>query len=240
MWQATVYTLFPEMFPGSLGQSIAGKAMQQGIWNLKSVNIRDYATDKHKTVDDTSYGGGTGMVIRPDVVHAALSANLHPKSKLIYASPKGRPLTQAMIRSWLADYPDGLGILCGRYEGVDQRVLDYWRENHELEDISIGDYVLSGGELAALVMLDACVRLLPGVLEKSEATTNESFELDLLEYPQYTKPQIWNNTVVPDVLLSGDHKSIAAWRLKEAEITTQTRRPDIWKNYIANQKTGKK
>lgn len=235
MWQAIVYTLFPDMFPGSLGQSIAGKAMQQGIWNLKAVNIRDYATDKHKTVDDTSYGGGTGMVIRPDVVHAALDAHVQPQTKLIYASPKGRPLTQDMIRSWLSEYPKGIGIICGRYEGVDQRVLDHWHNSHGLEDISIGDYVLSGGELAALVMLDACIRLLPGVLEKPDATTIESFELDLLEYPQYTKSQIWNNTVVPDVLLSGDHKSIAAWRLSEAENITKTRRPDLWAKYKANQ-----
>ena len=240
MWQATVYTLFPDMFPGSLGQSIAGKAMQQGLWNLKAVNIRDYALDKHKTVDDTSYGGGTGMVMRPDVIHSALIANVQPRTKLIYASPKGKPLTQAMIRSWLTEYPNGLGILCGRYEGVDQRVLDQWHETHGLEDISIGDYVLSGGELAALVMLDACVRLLPGVLIKTDATTIESFELDLLEYPQYTKPQIWNNTVVPDVLLSGDHKSIAAWRKSEAETITQSRRPDLWQRYEANRKSVKK
>jgi tRNA (guanine37-N1)-methyltransferase len=240
MWQATVYTLFPDMFPGSLGQSIAGKAMQQGIWNLKSVNIRDFALDKHKTVDDTSYGGGTGMVMRPDVVHSALSAHALPNTKLVYASPKGRPLTQAMVRSWLTDYPNGIGILCGRYEGVDQRVLDQWQISHGLEDVSIGDYVLSGGELAALVMLDVCVRLLPGVLEKPEATTIESFELDLLEYPQYTKPQNWNNTVVPDVLLSGDHKSIAAWRLKEAEKITQSRRPDLWQRYKASQGADKK
>lgn len=236
MWQATVYTLFPEMFPGPLGQSIAGKAMQQGIWNFKSVNIRDYALDKHKTEDDTSYGGGTGMVMRPDVIHSALAANVQPHTKLIYASPKGNPLTQTMIRSWLAEYPNGLGILCGRYEGIDQRVLDQWHESHGLEDISIGDYVLSGGELAALVMLDACVRLLPGVLVKTDATTIESFELDLLEYPQYTKPQVWNNMAVPDVLLSGDHKAIATWRKSEAETITQSRRPDLWQRYNANQK----
>ncbi len=236
MWKATIYTLFPDMFPGSLGQSIAGKALKQEKWNLKTVNIRDYATDKHKTVDDTSYGGGTGMVMRPDVVDAALSANVTPNTKLIYTSPKGKPLTQSMIRSWLADYPDGISVLCGRYEGIDQRVLDSWQESHSLEDISIGDYVLSGGELAALVILDACVRLLPGVLEKPDATTIESFELDLLEYPQYTKPQIWNNKVVPDVLLSGDHKNIAAWRKVEAESITKTRRPDLWQRFQARSK----
>ncbi len=239
MWQATVYTLFPEMFPGPLGLSIAGKALQQSKWQLKTVNIRDYATDKHKTVDDTSYGGGTGMVMRPDVIDAALSANIQPGTKLIYASPRGRPLNQAMARSWLAEYPSGLSILCGRYEGIDQRVLDCWQESHGLEDISIGDYVLSGGELAALVMLDACVRLLPGVLEKPEATTLESFELDLLEYPQYTKPQIWNHKVVPDVLLSGDHKSIAAWRKVQAEMITKSRRPDLWQ-YFQAKSSGKK
>ncbi len=236
MWKATVYTLFPDMFPGSLGQSIAGKALKQEKWDLKTVNIRDYATDKHKTVDDTSYGGGTGMVMRPDVVDAALIANVTPNTKLIYTSPKGKPLTQNMIRSWLADYPDGISILCGRYEGIDQRVLDSWQESHGLEDISIGDYVLSGGELAALVILDACIRLLPGVLEKPDATIIESFELDLLEYPQYTKPQIWNNKVVPDVLLSGDHKNIAAWRKIEAESITKTRRPDLWQRFQAKSK----
>ena len=233
MWQATVYTLFPDMFPGPLGQSIAGKALKQGKWHLKTVNIRDYATDKHKTVDDTSYGGGTGMVMRPDVVDAALRANILPGTKLIYASPKGRPLTQDMLRYWLSEYPFGISILCGRYEGIDQRVLDSWQESHGMEDISIGDYVLSGGELPAMVMLDACVRLLPGVLEKPDATTVESFELDLLEYPQYTKPQNWNNKVVPDVLLSGDHKNIAAWRKTEAESITKSRRPDLWQRFQA-------
>ncbi len=239
MWQATVYTLFPDMFPGPLGKSIAGKALKQGKWHLKTVNIRDYATDKHKTVDDTSYGGGTGMVMRPDVVDAALSANILPGTKLIYTSPKGRPLTQDMLRSWLAKYPSGISILCGRYEGIDQRVLDSWQESHCMEDISIGDYVLSGGELPAMVMLDACVRLLPGVLEKLDATTIESFELDLLEYPQYTKPQNWNNKVVPDVLLSGDHKNIAAWRKTEAESITKSRRPDLWQRFQAKKSHGK-
>ncbi|MCE2716210.1 MAG: tRNA (guanosine(37)-N1)-methyltransferase TrmD [Pseudomonadota bacterium] len=240
MWQATVFTLFPETFPGPLGHSIAGKAQQQNLWKLNTINIRDFALDKHKTVDDTSYGGGTGMVMRPDVIHSALTNHVKPNTKLIYASPKGRPLTQNMARSWLANYPDGINILCGRYEGVDQRVLDHWTNTHDLEDISIGDYILSGGELAALVMIDTCVRLLPEILEKPEATTIESFELDLLEYPQYTKPQIWNNTVVPDVLLSGDHKSIAAWRLREAEIITKSRRPDLWEKYESKQATIRK
>ena len=239
IWQATVYTLFPNMFPGSLGQSIAGKAMLQNKWCLKTVNIRDYATDKHKTVDDTSYGGGTGMVMRPDVVDAALSANIKANTKLIYMSPKGKPLTQEMLRLWLSKYPDGISILCGRYEGIDQRVLDSWHESHDLEDVSIGDYVLSGGELAALVVIDACVRLLPNILDKPDATTIESFELDLLEYPQYTKPQIWNNKVVPDVLLSGDHNNIAAWRRIQAENITKIRRPDLWKRFKANQDDGK-
>lgn len=240
MWKATIYTLFPDMFPGSLGQSIAGKALQQGKWGLKTVNIRDYAFDKHKTVDDTSYGGGTGMVIRPDVVNNALADNFIPGTKLIYTSPKGKTMTQSMIRSWLDDYPDGISILCGRYEGVDQRVIESWQETHDLEEVSIGDYVLSGGDIAALVILDACVRLLPGVLEKADATTIESFELDLLEYPQYTKPQIWNNKVVPDVLLSGDHKKIAAWRKDEAENITKSRRPDLWQVYQAKNRVGVK
>lgn len=240
MWQATVFTLFPEMFPGPLGHSIAGKALQNGLWKLQTINIRDFAQDKHKTVDDTSYGGGTGMVMRPDVIHSALTAHVKPSAKIIYASPKGRPLTQEMIRDWMVKHPTGINILCGRYEGVDQRVLNHWSHDHDLEDVSIGDYILSGGELAALVMIDACIRLLPEILEKPDATTIESFELDLLEYPQYTKPKIWNNTVVPDVLLSGDHKSIAAWRLKEAEIITKNRRPDLWEKYKTKQETVKK
>lgn len=240
MWQATVFTLFPDMFPGALAQSIAGKAMQQNLWCLKTVNIRDYATDKHKTVDDTSYGGGTGMVMRPDVIDAALRANIQPNIKLVHTSPRGRPLNQAMVRGWLTQYPSGVAILCGRYEGIDQRVLDSWHKSHDLEEVSLGDYVLSGGELAALVMLDACVRLLPGVLKKPDATAIESFELDLLEYPQYTKPQVWNDWVVPDVLLSGDHKLIAAWRKSEAEKITKSRRPDLWQNFQAKQSNGKK
>jgi tRNA (guanine37-N1)-methyltransferase len=234
MWQAQVFTLFPEMFPGSLGHSIAGKALSKGLWQIDAINIRDFATDKHKTVDDTSYGGGTGMVMRADVVHAALNKRWNKTHKLIYVSPRGTPLTQKKVREFIQKSPDGLAILCGRYEGIDQRLLDYYATNYELEEISVGDYILSGGELASQVIIDSCVRLLPGVLEKPEATTIESFELDLLEHPHYTKPQDWNSLVVPDVLLSGDHKSIAAWRRTQAEMITRNRRQDLWQTHLLN------
>ncbi len=234
MWKASVFTLFPEMFPGSLAHSIAGKALNKSLWEIETINIRDFAPDKHKTVDDTSYGGGTGMVMRADVVHSALVAKWQPQTKLIYVTPKGRPLTQQMVRRFVSESPKGIGILCGRYEGIDQRVIDYWSQHHGLEEVSIGDYILSGGELAAQVIIDACVRLLPGVLEKPDATTIESFELDLLEHPQYTKPREWNSLVVPDVLLSGDHSLIAAWRRTQAEMITKDRRQDLWQHYLLN------
>ena len=174
------------------------------------------------------------MVMRADVVHAALSEKWNTQTKLLYVTPKGKPLTQDFVKNLVRESPQGIGILCGRYEGVDQRVIDYWTQNHALEEVSIGDYVLSGGELAAQVIIDACVRLLPGVLEKPDATTIESFELDLLEHPQYTKPREWNSLVVPDVLLSGDHKSIAAWRKTQAETITKDRRQDLWQRYLLN------
>lgn len=234
MWQASIFTLFPEMFPGVLANSIAGKALNKGLWALETINIRDFATDKHKTVDDTSYGGGTGMVMRADVVHAALSAKWNTQTKLLYVTPKGKSLTQDFVKSLVRESPKGIGILCGRYEGVDQRVIDYCAQKYGLEEVSIGDYVLSGGELAAQVIIDACVRLLPGVLEKPDATAIESFELDLLEHPQYTKPREWNSLVVPDVLLSGDHKSIAAWRRTQAEMITKNRRQDLWQRHLLN------
>lgn len=230
-WQATVVTLFPEMFPGPLAHSLVGRALEDKIWELNTINIRDYATDKHRTVDDTCFGGGAGMVLRSDIIDAALRAvDVSVKTQFIYLTPRGKPLTQKIVKR-LTHETSQLVILCGRYEGVDDRVIESWTESHGLEEISIGDYVLTGGEIAAFTLLDACVRLLPGVIGKQESLDNESFELELLEHPQYTRPQTWNNKIVPDVLLSGDHKKIAAWRQNEAEKITQVRRPDLWAVY---------
>jgi len=233
-WTATVLTLFPEMFPGPLGASLAGRAQAQGIWALEAVDIRDFATDKHRTVDDAPFGGGPGMVLRPDVVDTALHAVLDKRvaRPLIYLTPRGRVLDQEMVRE-LAAGP-GPVLLCGRFEGIDQRVLDA----HEVTEVSLGDFVLSGGELAALALIDAAVRLLPGVVGAAETLTEESFEQGLLEYPHYTRPRSWSDRqgldrVVPDILLSGDHARIAAWRRAEAEAVTRTRRPDLWKRYRA-------
>jgi len=222
-WQATVLTIFPEMFPGPLGVSLTGHALAARTWRLDCVNIRDFGLGRHRQVDDTPAGGGAGMVMRPDVLGPAIDAALasSPSLPRIYLSPRGRPLTQARVRA-LADGP-GVLLLAGRFEGVDQRVI----ESRDLEEISIGDYVLSGGELAAMVLMDACVRLLPGVLGAKASLDEESFESNLLEYPQYTKPRTWENRTIPDVLLSGDHKRVADWRHREAERLTRERRPDL-------------
>ena len=230
-WKATILTLFPEMFPGPLAHSLVGRALEDKIWALSTINIRDYATDKHRTVDDTCFGGGAGMVLRSDIIDAALRAvDTSVKTQFIYLTPRGKPLTQKIVKRLTHDTSQ-LAILCGRYEGVDDRVIESWTESHGLEEISVGDYVLTGGEIPAFTLLDACVRLLPGVIGKQESLDNESFELELLEHPQYTRPQTWNNKIVPDVLLSGDHKRIAAWRQNEAEKITQVRRPDLWAVY---------
>lgn len=225
---ATILTLFPEMFPGPLAYSLAGKALERGLWNLKTLQIRDFATDKHQTVDDTPYGGGGGMVMRADVLDAALThaSSLMPQAQLIYFTPRGTPLTQKRAHELSQK---NLILLCGRYEGVDERVL----EQHQPLEISIGDYVLSGGEMAALVLLDSCVRLLPGVIGDEASLEQESFALatdfaGLLEYPHYTRPPNWNGREVPDVLLSGNHAAIKDWRLNKARQTTQVRRPDVW------------
>lgn len=220
-WRATVLTLFPEMLPGPLAHSLAGRALERGAWALDVRDIRAAATDRHRTVDDTPFGGGAGMVMRPDVLDAAIGpADGRP---LIYLSPRGAPLRQDRVRA-LAQGP-GLTLICGRYEGVDQRVLDA----REIEEISIGDYVLSGGELPALVLLDACVRLLPGVMGAVASGEDESFSAGLLEYPHYTRPAEWQGRGVPDILLSGHHGAIAAWRREQAEQITRARRPDLWR-----------
>ena len=220
-WRASVLTLFPDMFPGPLGQSLAGRAVQDGIWSLDVTDIRDFGQGRHRKVDDTPFGGGAGMVLRPDVVDAAI-ASVADGRPLVYLTPRGRRFTQAEAKRFAAG--DGIVLLCGRYEGLDQRVI----EARALEEISIGDYVLSGGELAALVLLDAIVRLLPGVMGAAESAEEESFSSGLLEYPHYTRPAEWAGRTVPDVLLSGHHAAVAAWRQAESEHITQTRRPDLW------------
>jgi tRNA (guanine37-N1)-methyltransferase len=222
-WRATVLTLFPEMFPGPLGVSLAGKALSSGLWSLEARDIRASATDRHRSVDDTPAGGGPGMVLRADVLAAAVDAADAPSGlPRLLMSPRGRPLTQSLVRQ-LAAGPGAL-IVCGRFEGVDQRVI----EARGLEEVSIGDYVLSGGEIAALALIDACVRLLPGVMGKAESGTEESFSDSLLEYPQYTRPQLFEGRPIPEILISGDHAKVTAWRKAEAERLTRARRPDLW------------
>ena len=225
-WRATVLTLFPDAFPGPLGLSLAGKALERGDWGLETVDIRDFALDRHRTVDDAPLGGGAGMVMRPDVVDAALESVAGRPGPLLYLSPRGRLLDQALARA-LAAGP-GIRLLCGRYEGVDQRVL----EARAVEEVSVGDYVLSGGEMAALVLLDAVVRLLPGVMGNEDSAAEESFESGLLEYPLYTRPADWQGREVPEVLLSGHHAHIRQWRRDRAEELTKARRPDLWARYI--------
>jgi tRNA (guanine37-N1)-methyltransferase len=221
-WRASVLTLFPEMFPGPLAHSLAGRALQSGIWSLQTANIRDFATDRHRSVDDTPFGGGAGMVLRPDVVDAAI-ASVHDDRPLVFLTPRGRTLTQGDAQRYAA--ASGIILLCGRYEGLDQRII----EARSMEEVSIGDYVLSGGELPALVLLDAVVRLLPGVMGTADSATEESFTHHLLEYPHYTRPAEWQGRRVPDVLLSGHHAAVAAWRRAEAERITRERRPDLWR-----------
>ena len=241
-WHATVLTLFPEMFPGPLGVSLAGKALASGLWALETRDIRDSATDRHRSVDDTPAGGGPGMVLRADVLARAIdAADAVPDRPMdppkdrprLLMSPRGRPLTQSRVAE-LANGPGPL-IVCGRFEGVDQRVI----EARALEEVSIGDYVLSGGEIAAMALIDACVRLLPGVMGKLASGADESFSDGLLEYPQYTRPQEFEGRTIPETLLSGDHARVAAWRRAEAEALTQARRPDLWANRAKPQKPPK-
>ena len=220
-WRASVLTLFPAMFPGPLGTSLAGRALERAVWSLEARDIRAHATDRHRTVDDTPFGGGAGMVMRPDVLDAAIAA-CDDGRPVVYLTPRGRPLTQERVREFAAGH--GVVLLCGRYEGIDERVI----EARGLEEISIGDFVLSGGEPAALVLLDACVRLLPGVMGAAESADEESFAAGLLDYPHYTRPAEWHGKAVPDVLLSGHHGAVAAWRLAESKTITRERRPDLW------------
>jgi len=222
MWRASVLTIFPEMFPGPLGVSLSGKALTSGLWALQVVDIRDFATDKHRSVDDTPAGGGPGMVMKPDVLARAIDATATDAQPRLLLSPRGAPLTQARVEA-LCRGPGAI-LVCGRFEGVDERAI----AGRSLEEVSIGDYVLSGGEIAAMVVLDACVRLLPGVMGAPHSAADESFAEGLLEYPQYTRPQSWEGRPIPEVLISGDHARIAAWRRAEAERLTRERRPDLW------------
>jgi tRNA (guanine37-N1)-methyltransferase len=225
-WHASILTLFPEMFPGPLGYSLAGKALESGIWSFETIQIRNFATDRHHSVDDTPFGGGAGMVLRPDVIDAAMD-RLADGRPILCLSPRGRRFTQADAVRLAGG--NGAILLCGRYEGIDQRVI----EAREMEEVSLGDYVLSGGEPGAMVLLDAVVRLLPGVMGAAESTAEESFSNCLLEYPHYTRPADWHGRRVPDVLLSGHHGAVAAWRHAQSEQITQQRRPDLWAAYIA-------
>ena len=225
MFQVKIFTLYPDFFPGILSKGIYGRAIEKSLWNLDVINIRDYAKDKHKTVDDTPYGGGEGMVLKPDVVAKALDQNLKKNEKIIYLTPKGKTFDQNKAKKFLNEKK--INILCGHFEGIDQRVI----ESRGIEEISIGDYILSGGETAAYVILDSILRLVPGVLGNENSYKDESFENGLLEYPQYTKPQIWEEKSVPNVLLSGDHAKIKDWRLSQSEAITRVRRPDLWQKY---------
>jgi tRNA (guanine37-N1)-methyltransferase len=231
-FRATVLTLFPEMFPGPLGLSLAGRALEQGIWSLEARDIRASATDRHRTVDDHPAGGGAGMVLKPDVLAAAIDAAPHEGPRLLM-SPRGEPLTQALVREIAAG--PGCLIVCGRFEGVDERVI----ERRRLREVSIGDYVLSGGEPAAIVLLDAVVRLLPGVMGSKASGEEESFEGGLLEHPHYTKPNLWEGVEIPGILLSGDHKAIARWKQERREALTRERRPDLWGAHASAKASGK-
>ena len=228
MWQAQVFTLYPEVFPGPLSKGLYGKAMSKKLWDLKVVNIRDAAEDKHKTVDDTPYGGGSGMLLKADVLAKSLDQNRIEGEKILYLSPKGKKFDQSFAKKLAT--AKSLSLICGHFEGVDERVLS----TRNIEEVSIGDYVLSGGETAAYVVIDSVLRLLPGVLGNDNSKIEETFENGLLEYPQYTKPQIWEEKSVPDVLLSGDHSKIKDWRLSQSEAITRVRRPDLWEKYKKN------
>ena len=228
MWTAKVFTLYPELFPGPLGSGLYKKALEKKLWSLEVVNIRNYATDKHKTVDDTPFGGGSGMLMRADVIANSLEKNISDKNEpIIYLSPKGKRFNQIYAKEIL---DRNINIICGHFEGIDQRLF----ETRNIEEVSVGDFILSGGEIGAFVVIDTIVRLIPGVLGNANSLTEETFERNLLEYPQYTKPQKWEKKEVPNVLLGGDHAKIKDWRLAQSEDITRRRRPDLWKKYKKN------
>ena len=228
MFLARIFTLYPDYFPGPLNKGLYGKAMEKKIWDLETVNIRDYANDKHKTADDTPYGGGFGMLIKPDVLAAALDKQLKSNEKIYYLSPKGKLFDQKLAKK--ISNEKSVNLICGHFEGVDQRVID----SRNIVELSIGDFILSGGESAAFLIMDAILRLIPGVIGNNNSIDEETFENGLLEYPQYTKPQVWEEKNVPDVLLSGDHAKIKDWRLSQSEAITRDRRPDLWQKYKKN------
>ena len=225
MFLSRIFTLYPEFYPGFLNKGLYGKALSKNIWDLEIVNIRDFANDKHKTVDDTPYGGGSGMLIRPDVLANSLDKKIKSTEKIIYLSPKGKLFNQNMARKLSKEKT--INLICGHFEGVDQRLI----ESRGIEEISIGDFILSGGESASFIVLDSILRLIPGVIGNNKSISDESFENNLLEYPQYTKPQIWEKKGIPEVLLSGDHAKIKDWRLSQSEAITRDRRPDLWQKY---------
>ena len=228
MWKARIFTLYPEIFPGPLNKGLYGKALSNKIWNLDIINIRDSAEDKHKTVDDTPFGGGSGMLIKPDVLARSIDQHVNKSEKIFYLSPKGKLFNQETAKSLSKEHC--INLICGHFEGVDQRLL----ETRNIEEISVGDYILSGGETAALIIIDSILRLVPGILGNEKSVYEESFENRLLEYPQYTKPQLWEEKNIPDVLLSGDHSKIKDWRLSQSEAITRHRRPDLWQKYKKN------
>ena len=230
MWKARVFTLYPEIFPGPLSKGLYGKALQKKIWDLEVIDIRDSAEDKHKTVDDTPFGGGSGMLLKPNVLGKSLDSRLKKDEKVFYLSPKGKSFSQKMAKELSEEKT--INFICGYFEGIDERIL----ETRNIEEISIGDYILSGGESASLVIIDAVLRLIPGILGNNISKEEESFEKDLLEYPQYTKPQVWEKRSVPEVLLSGDHAKIKDWRLSPSKDITRRRRPDLWKKYLKKDK----
>ncbi len=228
MFLSRIFTLYPEYFPGYLNKGLFGKALSEKIWNLETVNIRDYTFDKHRTVDDTPYGGGNGMLIKADVLARSLDENIKEKEKIIYLSPKGKLFNHQYAKKLSNE--KSINFICGHFEGIDERII----KSRGIEEVSIGDFILSGGEVAAFVVLDAILRFIPGVLGNENSTEEESFENGLLEYPQYTKPQIWEDKGVPEVLLSGDHAKIKDWRLSQSEAITRDRRPDLWQKYKKN------
>ena len=230
MWTARVFTLYPEIFPGPLNKGLYGKALEKKMWNLEVVNIRDATEDKHKTVDDTPFGGGSGMLLKPDVLGRSIDSNIKKGERIFYLSPKGKKFDQKIAKEISKEKT--INLICGHFEGVDERILN----TRNIEEISIGDYILSGGESASFVVIDAVLRLLPGVLGNEISKDEESFENGLLEYPQYTKPQIWEKQSVPEVLLSGDHAKIKDWRLSQSKDITRRRRPDLWKKHLDKEK----